>query len=387
MREDKDTKERIRMGIVGVGVMGLSHARYLLNNEVPNTVLTAVCDIKPERLKAFEDRFGKNESVHMFEDYNEMYKSGLIDAVLIVTPHYDHPKIAADAFQRGLNVLVEKPAGVYTKQVLEMNEAAERSGKVFGIMLCMRADPVFKKVRDIVKSGELGVLKRFNWTITTWYRPQCYHDLSSWRSTWKDEGGGLLINQCPHNLDLLQWIMGMPAKVHSFVKFGKYYDIEVEDEVTAFFEYENGLSGTFIASTGETPGTNRLEIAGDMGNLIVEGGSIRFLRNRIPEREFNKSNKKPFGQPEFWECNIPVKETVAIHAEITRNFSNAIISNEKLIAPGVEGIRELEISNAIHLSAWTESSVTLPIDHEKFYAMLKERVNQSTYTKKKGEKI
>jgi len=368
--------DKVRLGVIGLGNMGKAHCKYLVSNEVPNTVLTAVCDSDIEKIKAFKNSFG--DSVPTFENYMDLYNSKLVDAVLIATPHYDHPQMTIDAFEKGLHVLVEKPAGVYTKQVIEMNEAAKKSGKVYSIMFCLRTNPLFKKVRDIVKSGELGELKRVNWVVTTWYRPQCYHDSSSWRSSWKGEGGGLLINQCPHNFDLLQWMVGMPTRIRSFVSFGKYYNIEVEDEVTAYMEFPNGATGTFIASTGETPGTNRLEIAGNMGNLIVENNTIKFLRNRISEREFNKINKESFMGPEFWECNVPVGSAPsgAIHAEITRNFSQAVLTGEELIAPGEEGIKGLEISNAIHMSTWTDDYVTLPIDHEKFYEFLKNKINK-----------
>lgn len=238
----------------------------------------------------------------MFTDTDELYKSGLCDVVIIAVPHYDHPSLAIKAFEHGLNVITEKPAGVYTKQVLEMNEAAEKSGKLFGIMYNQRTNPMYQKIRELVKNGDLGHIKRISWIITDWYRCQCYHDSGAWRSTWKTEGGGALINQNPHQLDLWQWMFGMPDKITSFVSFGKYYDIEVEDDVTAFMEYENGTTGTYITSTGESPGTNRLEIACDMGRIVVENGKMIFNRNVISEREFNAENTEiPFGRPKG-EC-------------------------------------------------------------------------------------
>ena len=370
----------VNIGIIGLGNMGRTHTNHLLAGEVENTKLTAVCDIDAGARKWFRDKYG--DDIKVFENYKEMYASGLIDAVLIATWHYDHPLMAIDAFEAGLHVLIEKPAGVYTKQVREMNEAAAKSGKVFSIMYNQRVNSVYIKIRDLIQSGELGEIKRINWIVTSWYRPQAYHDSSSWRSTWKDEGGGVLINQCPHNLDLLQWIGGMPTRIRAFVSFGKYYDIEVEDDVTAFLEYENGATGVFIASTGESPGTNRLEIAGDMGKIVIDDNKLTFSRNRVSEREFNKVNTSGFEKPECWECDIPVGDTYPDHNKIIRDFSNSILTGSKLLSPGEEGILGLTISNAIHLSAWTDDYVTLPMDEELFYNILQDKIKNSTFVKK-----
>ena len=296
--------DKVRLGVVGYGNMGMAHCKNIKNGEVPNMVLGAICDISPERVKKAKEDYPE---IAVFETAQELYASGLCDAVIVAVPHYDHPALIMEAFQYGLHAITEKPAGVYTKQVLEMNEAAEKSGKFFGIMYNQRTNPLYKKIRSMVQSGELGHIKRISWTVTKWYRPQAYHDSGAWRSTWKTEGGGTLINQNPHQLDLWQWMFGMPDKLTSFMSFGKYYDIEVEDDVTAYFEYENGTTGTYITSTGEAPGTNRLEIACDMGKVVVENGKMIFDRNVISEREHNKSNKNPFAAPECWKCEIPIE--------------------------------------------------------------------------------
>ena len=332
---------KVRFGIIGYGNMGLRHARYLADGEVPEAELAAICDISPERVKAAEE---EHKGVKVFDNAENLYKSGVCDTVMIAVPHYDHPKLAEKAFDYGLNVITEKPAGVYTKQVLEMNEAAAKSDKLFGIMYNQRTNPIYKKIRDMVKSGELGHIKRISWIITDWYRPQAYHDSGSWRSTWKDEGGGALINQNPHQLDLWQWMFGMPDRITAFVSFGKYYNIEVEDDLTAYFEYDNGTTGTYITSTGEAPGTNRLEIACDMGKIVVEKGEMLFYRNTVSEREFNKTNKIPFGTPEVWKCEVPVKGDGEQYAGIMKDFASAVLHGTPLLAPGEEGINGLTIS-------------------------------------------
>ncbi len=375
----------VKFGIIGIGNMGRSHVKRFMDGVFKNGELTAVCDIRRDRL----DWMNENgyTAPKQFESAEELIKSGLVDAVLIATPHYSHTEIAVSAFKHGLHVLCEKPAGVYTKQVREMNAAAEKSGKVFGIMYNQRTNDVYAKTRELVKSGELGEIQRAVWIITDWYRPQAYHNSSDWRSMWSTEGGGALINQCPHQLDLWWWILGMPERIRSFVGFGKFHDIEVEDDVTAYMEYKNGASGLFVTCTAEVPGTNRLEISGTRGKITVENNYLTFKRAVTDERDFNRENTEPFGRAEVWNCEIPVDRSGGKqHAGITQNFINAVENGEKLLAPGEEGIFGLTISNSIHMSAWTEDWVyPEKIDEDKFYALLQDKIKNSTYVKKTSE--
>lgn len=371
----------VRVGIIGIGNMGSSHAKNIVAGKVPGMQLVSVCDIDPERIKWAKENL-KGE-IKYFDNSEEFYKnSDLIDLVVIATPHYSHSPLAIEGFKHNLNVLTEKPAGVYTKQVRLMNEAAEKSDKKFFIMYNQRTNCVYRKLRDLVKSGEVGDLKRMVWIITNWYRPQCYHNSSSWRSTWEGEGGGVLLNQDPHQLDLWQWIVGMPKRIRAFASFGKYYDIEVEDDVTAYAEYENGMTATFITSTGEAPGTNRLEISGTKGKVVVEYDKITFYRNRVDEREFNKTNKKPFGTPEVWKCDVPTDGENLQHIGILRNIVDVLENGAEPIAVGTEGINGLTISNAIHLSAWTDSWVELDsLDEDLYYNILSDKIKNSTFKK------
>ncbi len=375
--------ENIRLGVIGYGNMGTTHCKNAANGLTPNMVLTAICDISEARRNVAKEN---HSDVAIFDNYTDLLKSGLCDLVIVATPHYDHPKMVADAFAEGLHVICEKPAGVYTKQVLEMNEAAEKSGKVFSMMYNQRTNPVYQKVREMVQKGELGHIKRISWIITDWYRPQAYHDSSAWRSSWEQEGGGTLINQNPHQLDLWQWMFGMPDQITAFASFGKYYNIEVEDDVTAFFQYNNGTTGTYITSTGEAPGTNRLEIACDMGRVIVENNKITFTKNEISEREFNKTNEKPFGKIANETFEVPVEGTFENHPGIFRSVVNHILTGSELLAPGCEGINGLTISNAMHYSAWTGKTVDVNnFPHDEFYDLLQDKIKNSTMEKKTGE--
>jgi len=378
--KERENLENVKIGIIGIGNMGSSHSIYLNNGEVPGAVLTAVCDQNPERLKWAKEKLGEN--IQLFDNTESFFEFGDIDAVIVATPHYDHPPLAIKALQKGLHVLVEKPVGVFTKNVRELNEVAKKSGKVFGIMFNQRTNPLYQKLRDLVLSGELGEIKRTNWIITDWYRSQSYYDSGGWRATWAGEGGGVLANQDPHQLDLWQWTSGlMPKRVRAFCGFGKFHDIEVEDDVTAYVEYENGATGVFVTSTGDAPGTNRYEISGDRGKLVVEDGKLTFWRLRQSEREFNREYKGGFGEPECWKIDIPIKGEATQHKGITTNWVKTILHGTELLGPGEEGIKGLEISNAIHLSAWTDDWVELPINEDLFYSKLQEKIKTSTFKK------
>lgn len=377
----KDTE--VRLGIIGFGNMGTSHAHNIYSGKVPGMKLAAICDISEQRRAIAKHHY---PDVPVFENAEKLYQSGLCNAVILAVPHYDHPSLAIRAFEHDLHVITEKPAGVYTKQVKEMNEAAKKSGKLFGIMYNQRTRPVYQQLRNMIQRGELGHIKRITWIITDWYRPQAYHDSSTWRSTWATEGGGALINQNPHQLDLWQWLFGMPDRIFAKASFGKYYNIEVEDDVMAFMEYDNGTTGEYITSTGEAPGTNRLEIACDMGKVVIEHNTIIFHRNVISEREHNKINTAPFGKPECWECKIPADFDGPEHVGIFRDFTRVMLHGGTLLAPGEEGIYGLTISNAIHLSAWTGETVsTRDFPDDRFYELLQEKIKTSTIVKKEQQ--
>ena len=353
--------KKIRLGIIGMGNMGSGHFRNVIEGKCPSVEVTAIADIKPEKLNFT----GKPASVACFTDTLEMLDSGLIDAALIAVPHYDHPTYAIECFKRGIHVLIEKPAGVYARQVREMNEAADRAGVKFGIMFNQRTNPLFAKARDIVQSGQLGAPKRLVWIITNWYRSQAYYNSGSWRATWNGEGGGVLLNQAPHNLDLWQWIFGMPKRIRAFCSFGKYHDIRVEDDVTIYGEYENGATATFISTTGETPGTNRLEISGDKGKIVVENGKLKWWKLSVPEREFCYTTKEGFATPEtsYEEFTDTVPEG---HPEVLEAFAKAILHGTKMIADGREGLNSLSLSNAAYLSSWTDDWAEIPTDEALF---------------------
>ena len=368
--------EKVRFGIVGIGNMGTGHLDSLGHGHIANAEVTAVCDINEDRLKFVSDNYG--DGIARFTDYKELLASGLIDAVIIATPHYLHPVIAIEAFEAGIHVLSEKPIGVYTKKVMEMYEVAAKHPELtFGIMYNQRSNPKHQKMRQMMQDGTLGELQRVVWIITNWYRSQAYYNSSAWRATWEGEGGGVLLNQCPHNLDLWQWIVGMPKRVCGFLSFGKYHNIEVEDDATIYAEYANGATGLFITTTGEAPGTNRLEITGTKGKLVFENNKLMWTHLEEDVRDFTMNTPSGFGTPKMTTEEIVIDEASPEHRGILRNYTNHILNGEPLLAPGMEGVNGLSICNAMMLSSWTNQWVEVKNDGEAFWAALQEKIGTS----------
>lgn len=368
-------QQKIRFGIIGLGNQGSHYVLSLFDRDViQNGVLTAMCDINPAKIEQIRSKTKNTEAVY-FTDYIEMLDSGLCDAILVETPHYLHPEMVRACLARSLHVICEKPAGVYTKQVREMNEAAEKSGAHFAMMFNQRTNCLYRKMKEIIAQGGIGELQRVTWIITDWYRPQVYYDMGSWRATWDGEGGGVLINQCPHQLDLIQWVVGeMPAKVRGFCQYGRWHDIEVEDEVTAYFEYANGATGMFITTTGEAPGTNRFEVSGTRGKLLCEGGTLKWFCNEEDSATFSLATQSPFGRPACTCTEVETDGRNPHHAGIINNFANALLGLEPFFVDGREGIRGVELMNAIELSGWRGGEqVCLPVDEEEYLRELNAR--------------
>ncbi len=367
--------EKIKLGILGIGNQGSLYSRKVMEGQCPEFELVAICDRNPARIAWAQENLSKD--ITYFENAEQMLSSGLIQACIVAVPHYDHPKYAMACMDRGIHVLVEKPAGVYTKQVREMNKYAKTHDVVFGMMFNQRTNHVYRTMRDLVQSGKYGAIRRTNWPITNWYRPQAYYDSGDWRATWSGEGGGVLLNQCPHQLDLWQWICGMPKTVHAHMKFGQWHDIEVEDDVTAVVEYENGATGVFITSTGDGCGSNRFEVQMEKAKLVVENGELKVWEFETSEPEFSRTNTKPFGAIKTELVTPESDGENPQHVGVINAWGGAILRGEPLVAGGEEGINGLTLSNAMHLSAWLGKTVELPFDEELYYEELMKRVATS----------
>ena len=372
---------KVRMGIIGLGNIGQHHAAYLSAGKVNSAELVAVSDVFPARLEAFNH-------LKTFTSGEQLLNSGLIDAVIIATPHYQHTTLGIAALERGLHVMVEKPISAHKADAERLIRVHEQHPKqVFAGMFQLRSEPRYLKIRKLISCGELGEVVRLNWIITDWFRTEAYYASGGWRATWKGEGGGVLLNQCLHNLDVMQWLLGMPARVRGFCQLGRFHGIEVEDNVTAYLEYPKGATGVFVSSTGEAPGTNRLEIAGTRGKVVLERDKLLFTRNDADMVQFSKSAKSGFGRPEVWHVDIPFDNAVNPHAILMQNFVNAILDGEPLLAPGAEGIHSVELANVILYSSLLGQTIELPMDSAAYEKKLNQLISQSKGEKKVREVV
>jgi predicted dehydrogenase len=360
----------VRLGIIGVGGIGGDHARSILSGKITGVELTAVARRSADLTSQFP-------GLKTFSSGEELIHSGAVDAILIATPHFSHTSLGIAGLEKGLHVLVEKPISVHTADGKRLLAAHRNPKQVFAAMFNQRTDPAYKKLREMITTGELGQVRRIHWTVTNWFRSQAYFDSGKWRATWAGEGGGVLLNQCPHNLDLWCWLFGVPKRVRAFCAFGKYHKIEVEDEVTAYFEYADGATGTFITSTGEAPGTNRLEVAAERGKVVLENGRLQFTRNEIPMSEFSRTTQERFAVPPTSDIPIPISGSGGQHIEIIQNFVDAIRQQTPLIAPAEEGLYSVELANAMIFSTVNDRTIDLPLDADAYEAWLKKKSEPS----------
>ena len=364
----------VRLGVIGLGNIARQHIDNIQQGLVAACQIAALCSRQPDELAG-------QLGVPHYRDFEELISSGTCDAVLVATPTCSHFEIGAAALQAGLHLMMEKPIGLSVREGEDLL-ALQGDDQVFALMLNQRTDPLFVSMREIIKRGELGAITRTHWTMTNWFRPEVYFQVSDWRATWRGEGGGLLVNQCIHNLDIFQWLCGMPHSVRAFCRLGRYHDIEVEDEATAYFEYANGASGVFIGSTGEAPGFNRLDIVGDLGSLSFDGGRLVHTVNRPGTAEYNRSTRDMFGMPESETRDITPERDTNQHAEVLNNFTGAITAGEQLIAPARDGLDSLALANAMLLSSWEQRSVAFPLDSAQYQAALQQRQATSTLREK-----
>ena len=366
----------VRLGLIGLGNIGQHHATYLSAGKINHAELVAVSDAVPAKLERYKP-------LKTFTSGEELISSGLVDAVIIATPHYQHTSLGIAALRQGLHVMVEKPISAHKADAERLIQAHKAKPElVFAGMFQLRAEPRYLKIRHLIQSGELGQVIRMSWIMTDWFRTEAYYASGGWRATWKGEGGGVLLNQCLHNLDVLQWLLGMPSRVRGFCQLGRFHQIEVEDNVTAYLEFPNGASGTFVSSTGEAPGTNRFEIAGTRGKVVLENNRLLFTRNEADTLQFSKEAKLGFAKPDVWNVEIPFDNALNPHSMLMQNFVNAILEHEPLVAPGAEGIHSVELANVILFSSLLGREVELPMDSAAYERTLNELIANSKLKKK-----
>lgn len=371
----------VRLGLIGMGNIGRHHAGYLLEGKVPRCELRAVCSTSPGKLAPYREK-----GLAVFGDGLELIRSGTLDAVLIATPHYQHTSLGIAALEAGLHVMVEKPISAHKADAEQLLAcAAAHPGQVLAGMFQLRVEPRYARLRELITSGQLGRLQRVSWLITDWFRTDAYYASGGWRATWRGEGGGVLLNQCLHNLDVLAWLLGMPARVRGFGQFGRWHNIEVEDQVTAYLEWADGLNGVFITSTGEAPGTNRLELAGSRGKAVLENNRITFTQNEADALEWSRTATVGFSKPATTERDVPFENHPAPHAALMENFVASILDGAPLIAPGADGLHSVELANSMVYSSLLGQTVELPLDGAAWERELQRLISQSKFQKEVRE--
>lgn len=373
---------KVKLGVIGLGQQGNAYANFLQEGKISNMELGAICDHDPQKRKLAEERYPETP---FYENYLDMLESKNVNAIVTCVPHYLHPEMGIEALKRDIHALLEKPAGVYTKQVREINEFAKQKPHLtYAIMFNQRTNKLYQKVKEIIDNGEIGKIRRTNWIITTWWRPQGYYDQGTWRATWDGEGGGVLVNQAPHQIDLIQWICGMPKKVYTKAQYGFQRDIPVEDDVTTIFDYGNGATGVFITCTHDVMGTDRLEILGDKGKIVVDNSKkVNIKRLLKPESEMSATMSmhevseilRGDGPGAIYEEEMTEFDSMwgGQHQAVLENFAANILDGTPLIAPGSDGIHGVELANAMHLSSWLNQEVSIPIDEDLYLEELTKR--------------
>ena len=360
----------IRFGLIGLGNIGSVHVGNFAAGKVSGGCLTSVCSRRPPSIELPND-------VCFFDDVDAMLDSGEVDAVIVATPHFSHRAMGEKVLRRGLHLMMEKPLTATKQDAERLLQIPRQDGQQFGVMMNLRIHPQMQRIKGLLDGGQLGDIQRVQWTITNWFRSEAYFASSEWRATWKGEGGGVLINQALHNLDLLQWFCGMPNSLQAYCRFGSDHDIEVEDRVTSFLEFPNGAGGVFSTSTGEAPGVNRLEIAGTKGLILLEADILTVQRNRIDSKKYSRTTKNAFGTPETTQEVFPAGEDNPSHSGVLSNFADAVQGKAALLAEAREGLMSVELANAMVYSAWTKSPVILPLDSTAYESALNERIAAS----------
>lgn len=379
--------EKVKLGIIGYGAEGGMYAGFFKNNDErlnDNIELAAVCDNDPaKKAKVAEDFPG----LPFFDNYLDLLESGIVNAIVTTVPHYDHCVMGIAALERGIHLLGEKPAGVYTKDVEHLIETSKKHPETtFAIFFNQRTNPLYRRVKQLMDEKAIGDLQRATWIITTWWRPQGYYNQSAWRATWGGEGGGVLVNQAPHQLDLLQWICGKPEKVYAKLQYGAGRNIVVENEVNALLDFGNGATGSFITCTNDIVGTDRFEIFGTKGKIIVEDSKKLIVKQlTAPEAELSENMDMQdvmrlfMGQVNM-EDYVKVTEEEFVtpqglqHISVLNNFADHIVNGEPLLANGEEGINGVTLANAMHLSSWLDKEVDYNVDGDLYLAELNKRI-------------
>jgi len=374
----------VRFGIVGVtGVIGGTHIRAIRQTE--GAELAAVTDLN----LAAAQRVASEARCELLKNFDWLIKRADIDVVCLCTPHALHAEQAIAALKSRKHVLTEKPMAVTVADADKMIAASEKYDRKLGVVFQYRFRPSVLAARALLQRGQLGQLYRVT-VVHAAFKTQYFYDAAAWRGTWKGGGGGVLINQAPHYLDLLAYLVGMPTRVAAWNRT-LTHRIEVEDTASALMEFPGGAQGFAHFNTVQAPGESRIEIVGDRGTLRIEDNDVRLFQPEIPLRQFAQTDRSHiYAYPRTAEVRVPLASSEATHATVLQDFIDAVRHNRPPACDGQEGRKSLEIGNAMLLSSFSGKPVELPVKRPSIRRLIKRLASpDETPTKKvrtKGRK-
>lgn len=368
----------IRTAIIGVGVMGKKYAEMITAGRVRNMYLSAVV-ARRDSIQEWAEGLTNTNGVKpkVYTSANDLFNNpDEYDAVLIVTPHRTHPDFARRAFQQGKHVICDKPAGITIGQAVQMAKDAKAADRIYGMIFHQRRYPKYNKIKEMLEAKELGDLSRIMLVNSRYFRTASYHRSGSWRSSWCGEGGGALINQGAHILDIWQWLFGMPNEIYADIPFGKYNSFMVDDEATIHMRYKDDMTAVFMLTTGEAIWEERLEIIGSKGKILLENDTLHIWRYSSDSNEYIKTQQVT--SRENMECLeeiIQFEKAEEPYVQMLENFADAVISNDAsiLTASGESAVNQMMLTNAAYYSAWKGCRVQLPLNAEDYEKALEEQ--------------
>lgn len=367
----------IRIGIAGIGFIAEEYIKLITGGAVQGADITALSSRNAAHMAEIKEKYNLKNAV-LFTDYEDMLRCGRIDMVMICTPHFQHPKMAISAIERNIHTLIEKPVGVFPEELDALEHCIRNHAHVqSGVLYCRRTNPIYASIKQLLEEGALGTIKRITWIITDMYRPQIYFDSVSWRGTYSAEGGGMLMNQVSHHIDLLVWLCGLPEDMQAHCYTAQERNIEVENEVSITMEYSGKAIGQFIASTRECPGSNRLEISGSKGQIILENERKLIARTlQTDEKEFAVATQESYGKIPYeeWEQILEAPDNRILQAAIVNNFLRALEGKAQVLCPVMEAIQAQQFIQGAYLSSWQEKKLKLPVDTDAYTAELRKRM-------------
>ena len=378
----------MKLGIAGIGVIGESYLKLFKEGRIKEGEVAAVASRNTQRVEKILEKLNLQE-VRVYGSLKEMLEKESLSGVIITTPHKLHVSMMKEALQMGVSVLTDKPLSSTRKEAEEMAVfAKDYPDLVKGVLFNKRANPIHKEIKKIIESGELGILRRALYEVTDYYRSHRYYEESGWRGTYEEEGGGVLMNQAVHQMDLLTWFTDLPKEVMAFLKEGSHRPMTTENDAYLHLFYEGGGVGHFITSTHESPGVHRLELSFDQGQILMENEkTLKITKLQEPEEDFSRKTETLFAHV---PGTLEVKEFEPLedkeeHVRTIENFIRAIEGKEKIQSSLEEAVKSITLVNAAYLSHFTGKKGAMDFSLEEYDRELHRKIQEERALKEEKQ--